>query len=265
RPDVDLNLQFDSEWLQFRSPRPMTTRVWVNVELPGDEVDEASRSSDGSRLEAVLTLLDEDGENLVTVPAEFDLDPAGSAGPGAVLGVRIPAEVPPGRYETLFQLRFPPADDGPARGNYVSDSLVVRDFGGALPLLSDIAVAPDSGGAWQPRSGLAIRPSPSHRSGPDGIAWIYLEAYNLTPGGQYGARVRLLDGSGGEGGPPAFEQEYSGVASAGARILTPIVLRLELNEVPPGNYELKVRLTDLATGVRTLDSSTTIIISGRDP
>ncbi|MEJ2546630.1 MAG: hypothetical protein P8125_02315 [Gemmatimonadota bacterium] len=261
RPDVDLDLPFDSEWLQFRSPRPMTTRVWVNVELPGDDVAEAIRAADGSRLEAVLTLLDENEEILVTVPAEFDLDPDGAAGPDAVLGLRIPVEVPPGRYATLFQLRLPGAEGGRARGNYASDSLVVRDFGGALPLLSDIAVAPDSGGAWQPSPGLAIRPSPSHRSGPGGIVWIYLEAYNLTPGGQYSARVRLQDESGAGAKQPAFEQEYSGMAASGARILTPIVLRLELNEVPSGAYELKVSLTDRATGVRTLDSSATLVVA----
>ncbi len=261
RPNVDLSLNFDSEWLQFRSPRPMTTRVWVNVELPGSELDGAIRSGNGSRLEAVLTLLDEDEEVLVTVPAEFDLEAAGVSGPDAVLGLRIPAEVPPGRYTTLFQVRFPPSEDGRARGNYVSDSLVVRDFGGALPLLSDIAVAPDSGGAWRPRPGLAMRPSPSHRTGTDGVAWIYLEAYNLTPGGAYTARVRLQDAAAEGDEPPAFEQEYSGTAASGARILTPVVLRLELNEVPPGDYELKVRLTDSATGVRTLDSKTTLVVA----
>jgi hypothetical protein len=208
----------------------------------------------------VLTLLDEDEEVLVTVPAEFDLDPAEASDPNAVLGLRIPAEVPPGRYATLFQVRFPASEDGRARGNFVADSLVVRDFGGALPLLSDIAVAPDSGGAWRPRPGLAMRPSPSHRTGADGVAWIYLEAYNMTPGGAYTARVRLQEAEAVGTDPPAFEQEYSGTAASGARILSPVILRLELNEVPAGDYELNVRLTDSATGVRTLDSRTRLVI-----
>ncbi|MCL7926241.1 MAG: hypothetical protein M8860_04790 [marine benthic group bacterium] len=260
RPDVDLALNFDREWLQFRSPRPMQTRVWVNVELPGSEVEAVIRSGISPRLEAVLTLLDEDEEVLVTVPAEFDLDPAEASDPNAVLGLRIPAEVPPGRYATLFQVRFPASEDGRARGNFVADSLVVRDFGGALPLLSDIAVAPDSGGAWRPRPGLAMRPSPSHRTGADGVAWIYLEAYNMTPGGAYTARVRLQEAEAVGTDPPAFEQEYSGTAASGARILSPVILRLELNEVPAGDYELNVRLTDSATGVRTLDSRTRLVI-----
>jgi hypothetical protein len=261
RPDVDLDLQFDSEWLQFRSPRPGRTRIWVNVEVPGDQVREAAERGDTRRLEAVLVLLGEEEQDLVIVPAEFDLRLAAEPVPGEVLSVRVPAELPPGNYRTLFRLSIPGGRGGPPTGNFHGDSLIVRDFGGTLPLLSDVAVAPDSGGAWQPRSGLSIRPSPSHRNGPDGVAWIYLEAYNLTPGGAFTARVRLR--SDGEA-VPAFEQQYSGTAVSGARIVTPIVLRLELLDTPPGDYALEVGVTDVATGVQALDSRTTLEVSGLD-
>lgn len=261
RPDVDLDLQFDSEWLQFRSPRPGKTRVWVNVELPADEVRDALERADTHRLEAVLALLSEEEEDLLIFPAEFDLGLDEGAASGEVLGLRVPAELPPGNYRTLFRLSIASGLSGPATGNYVADSLIVRDFAGTLPLLSDVAVAPDSGGAWQPRPGLSMRPSPSHRSGPDGIAWIYLEAYNLTPGGAFVARVRLR---GDEEAAPAFEQEYSGTAVSGARIVTPIVLRLDLVDTPPGDYALEVGLTDVATGVQALDSKTTLAVSRFD-
>ena len=260
RPDVDLDLQFDSEWLQFRSPRPGKTRVWVNVEVPAADVHGALGHGDTRRLEAVLALLSEDEEDLLILPAEFELDAAGAAA-GGVLGLRMPAELPPGSYRTLFRLSIPGDSGGPPPGNYVADSLVVRDFAGTLPLLSGVAVAPDSGGAWQPRPGLSIRPSPSHRSGPDGIAWIYLEAYNLTPGAEFNARVRLRAQ---RESASAFEQEYSGTAVPGARIVTPIVLRLDLVDTPPGDYVLEVGVTDLATGVQTLDSKTTLTVSRID-
>jgi GWxTD domain-containing protein len=257
RPNVDTGVQFDREWIQFRSPRPGTTRVWINVEASGDDLREALERSGTRRVEAVLTLLDETEDRLVAVPAAFDLDlpPRGSR--DEVMGLRVPAEVPPGDYSVLFQLKVPGESSGRAAGNYVRDTLIVRDFGGTLPLLSDVAVAPDSGGAWQPHPGLAIRPSPSHRSGPDGIAWIYLEAYNLTPGGNFAARVRLREQADADRAP-AFEQEYAGTAVTGARIVTPIILRLELDDVPAGTYALSVGLTDLATGTRTLDSKTTV-------
>ena len=260
RPEVDLDLQFDSEWLQFRSPRPGKTRVWVNVEVPASDLRGVLEQGGARRLEAVLALLSEDEEDLLILPAEFDFDEADAAA-GGVLGLRVPAELPPGTYRTLFRLRILSAAGRPPPGNYVADSLVVRDFAGTLPLLSDVAVAPDSGGAWQPRPGLSMRPSPSHRSGPEGIAWIYLEAYNLTPGGEFMARVRLRA----RGEPaPTFEQEYSGTAVPGARIVTPIVLRLDLADTPPGDYALEVGVTDLATGVQTLDSKTTLTVSRLD-
>ena len=256
RPDLDLRLRFDREWIQFRSPRPGTTRVWVNIEVPGEEVREAVESGVEPRVEAVLSLLHEDGDSLVSIAAGFDLDLAPDARPGEVLGLRIPAEVPPGKYATLFRLSIPAESGTRARGNYLLDSLTVLDFGGTLPLLSDIAVAPDSGGAWQPQPGLAMSPSPSHRNGPGGVAWIYMEAYNLTPGGEYVARVRLESDGKAANDTPIFEQEYSGSAVRGARIVTPMVLRLELGETAPGEYTLKVRLTDVATGAQTLDSTT---------
>jgi hypothetical protein len=145
----------------------------------------------------------------------------------------------------------------------VRDSLVVRDFGGTIPLLSDVAVSPDSGGAWQPRPGLNLRPSPAHRSGPDGLAWIYLEAYNLTPGGDFTAHVRLDRDDAGGGDPSVFQQEYGGTASRGARIVTPIVLQLDLGDTEPGSYALRVSVTDVATGSRTLDSPATLEVSRR--
>jgi hypothetical protein len=258
RPDLDLEFHFDREWIQFRSPRPGMTRVWANVEVSGEELWEAVADGGGKRLEAVLSLLDETEERLVTVPVEFEFELPSGPEPAELLGLRVLAEVPPGNYATLFRLSVPGRSEGRPAGNYTRDSLIVRDFGGVLPLLSDVAVAPDSGGAWQPRPGLAMRPSPSHQSGPGGIAWIYLEAYNLTPGGEYIARVRLRDRGGDNGGAPAFEQEYAGTITRSARIVTPVVLRLELGATPPGEYALEVGLTDVATGVRTLDSKTTL-------
>ena len=181
-----------------------------------------------------------------------------------MLGVRVPVEVSPGRYETLVVIRVPDGDsERRPHGNLARDSLIVRDFGGTIPLLSDVAVSADSGGAWQPRPGLSLRPSPAHRSGPDGLAWIYLEAYNLTPSGRFIARVRLDRGGGGTGDSPAFQQEYTGTAASGARIVTPMILRLDLGDTEPGTYALRVSVTDTATGSRTLDSSASLEVPGR--
>jgi len=264
RPYLDFDLQFDREWIQFRSPRPSTTRVWANAELRGEDVQRVADERRSATVEMVVSLLDESGRRLESVPASFDLEIPRDGSPQTVLGIRVPLEVSPGRYETLVQIRIPgDEDDLRQHGNFVRDSLIVRDFGGTIPLLSDVAVSADSGGAWQPRAGLNLRPSPAHRSGADGLAWIYLEAYNLTPGGDFTAQVRLDrdDSAGGE--TPAFQQEYGGTASGGARIVTPIVLRLDLGDTEPGSYALRVSVTDIATGSRTLDSPASLEVSRR--
>jgi len=264
RPDLDFELQFDREWIQFRSPRPATTRIWANVELPSEALRKAAADRESTTLDVVVSLLDESGRHLRSTPATFELRVPPDGSPQRVLGVRVPVEVSPGRYETLVLVRMSGEDDDRRpHGNFARDSLVVRDFGGTIPLLSDVAVSADSGGAWQPRPGISLRPSPAHSSGPDGLAWIYLEAYNLTPGGEFIARVRLDRGAVGGGESPAFQQEYRGTAARGARIVTPMILRLDLGETEPGAYALRVTVTDAATGARTLDAPTNIEVPGR--
>jgi hypothetical protein len=264
RPDLNFDLQFDREWIQFRSPRPALTRVWANVEIPSEALRTAGVDRETTTIELVVSLLDESGRRLETTPALFEVETPSDDSPRRVLGVRVPVEVTPGRYETLVVVRIPGGrSDRRPHGNFTRDSLVVRDFGGTVPLLSDVAVSADSGGAWQPRPGLSLRPSPAHRSGPDGLAWIYLEAYNLTPGGRFIARVRLdRDGAGG-GDSPAFQQEYNGTAAGGARIVTPMILRLDLGDTEPGLYALRVSVTDAATGSRTLDSPASLEVAER--
>ena len=264
RPDLDFDLQFDREWIQFRSPRPAQTRVWANLEIPSDALRTAGVDRETTIVEVVVSLLDESGRDLETTPALFEVEIPPDDSPRSVLGVRVPVEVSPGRYETLVVIRVPDGDsERRPHGNLARDSLIVRDFGGTIPLLSDVAVSADSGGAWQPRPGLSLRPSPAHRSGPDGLAWIYLEAYNLTPSGRFIARVRLDRGGGGTGDSPAFQQEYTGTAASGARIVTPMILRLDLGDTEPGTYALRVSVTDTATGSRTLDSSASLEVPGR--
>jgi len=75
--------------------------------------------------------------------------------------------------------------------------------------------------------------------------------------------VRLDRDDAGAGETSAFQQEYGGTAARGARIVTPIVLRLDLGDTEPGSYSLRVRVTDIATGARTLDSHAALEVSRR--
>ncbi|MFO7587640.1 MAG: hypothetical protein R6X22_06160 [Gemmatimonadota bacterium] len=259
RPAVDLELGMRSEWLQFRSPRPGETEVWVNAEVPVSDL----RDPGASRLEVDLVLLDESGERLTAVSGPLVVIPDTSVGSPAAVAIRLPAGLAPGSYRTTLVVREAGGDARP-RGTWERDSLVVRDFGGTLPQLSDVAVSPDSGGAWEPRPDTRLRPSPTHRTGPGPAAWIYVEAYNLTPGGAFEA-LAVLEAE--QGGPArdapssAFRQTWTGTAARGGRVVTPILLRLELGATPPGRYRLSVTVTDAATGVRTLAARTPLEVA----
>ncbi len=254
RPAVDLALGLRHEWLQFRSPRPGETEVWLNAEVPAADL----RVPGAPRLAADLALLDESGERLVLVSGPATVAPEG-AGDGGAIALRAPAALGPGTWRATLVVRELDGGD-PPRGTWVGDSVVVRDLGGTLPQLSDVAVAPDSGGAWEPRPGVRLRPSPSHRSGP-GRAWIYLEAYNLTPGGAF-ETLATLEAEEVADGRAAFRQTWTGTASRGGRVVTPLLLRLDLGATAPGRYRLSVTVTDLATGVRTLAARTALEVGG---
>ena len=250
RPAVDLALGLRHEWLQFRSPRPGESEVWINAEVRIADL----RVPEAPRLAADLVLLDATGERLVVVSGPAAVTP-GAGGDGQAVALRAPATLGPGTWRATLVVREAGGGSNP-RGTWVRDSVVVRDLGGTLPQLSDIAVAPDSGGAWEPRPGVRLRPSPSHRSGP-GWAWIYLEAYNLTPGGGFEAAARMEPEDVSGGGAP-FRQTWTGTASRGGRVVTPLLLRLDLGATPPGRYRLSVTVDDLASGVRTLAARTSI-------
>lgn len=254
RPAADRALGLRHEWLQFRSPRPGETEVWINAEVRVADL----RAPETPRLEAELVLLDASGEKLVVVSGPAAVVASRDRGSRAI-ALRAPAALEPGTWQATVVVREA-GGGSPPRGTWLRDSIVVRDLGGTLPQLSDVAVAPDSGGAWEPRPGVRLRPSPSHRSGP-GRAWIYLEAYNLTPDGAFEVLARVEPEEAPEGSG-AFRQTWTGTASRGGRVVTPLLLRLDLGTTAPGRYRLSVTVTDLATGVRTLSARTSLEVAG---
>lgn len=260
RPSVDLEMGIRSEWLQFRSPRPGETEVWANAEVPLEDL----RNPGQPRLAADLVLLDASGRSLTATSGPVAVSPAADGRRTGAVAIRVPVALAPGAWRATLVVWEADGGRRPRRGTWVRDSLVVRDLGGTLPQLSDVAVAPDSGGTWEPRPGVRLRPSPAHRTGPGPAAWVYLEAYNLTPGGAFETLALVEaaeDGAAAESARPAFRQTWRGTASRGGRIVTPILLRLDLAATAPGRYRLAVTVTDVATDERTLAARTEIEVA----
>ena len=262
RPAIEPDSRLMVETLQFRSSRPQTNRVWISALLEGNRL--TPKPDDGHLLyqvDARLALMGEDGEYRhfdgsfsATTPRRLRRDQS--------LPVRVPVDLPAGEYRYTLVVRDALAAPGSDRsGNYRRGSLLVRDLGGRLPVLSDVAVAADSSGSWAPLApsgpDLGLTPSPAHVTGPDGVAFVYFEAYNLTPGGRYLTRVTFEPE--GQGGRP-FDLEFPGeVPSEGAR--TRRMLRLDLTDAELGGYEMSVVVTDEESGHTTLPHQTSIVVT----
>jgi len=247
RPAVDMDLQFLFETLQFRSPR--RNRIWLNAVVQAanlwpSPLDDGRRAF---RVNVVFVALDKN-EILHRVARTVDVVPDRRPREDEAIPVRIPVELPAGTYDVTLVVEDAHTGGG---GNFVRESLTVRDLGSTLPLLSDIVIAADSGGAWTPGGDVYLRAHPMHETGPDGIAFAYYEAYNLTSAGQYETRVRMepIDADG-----PEFELSYPGEVATGASITTRGVLRLDFSDTEPGEYRMSVTVLDLTSGRATLPS-----------
>ena len=262
RPPVDLSVSFALEWLQFRAPRPGLTRTWLNGLVEASALRRVERDGqDVYRVDAVWTLLDEEGLSYRYIPSSFDLPVTGELDDEAGLSLRKSADLPPGTYRWMLAVSDANSsveEDGEkVRGGYASGEVVVRNLGADLPVLSDVAISHDSVGAWSPAAGITLNPNPAHTTGGDGIAFIYYEAYNLTPGGQYVTRVVLQP----EAGGPSFDLSYPGTVQRGASIVTRGHLRIDLSASAPGRYAMSVTVRDLTSGHSTLPVRTEIFVN----
>lgn len=258
RPDVKMDLAMVSEWVAFRLPVADETRMWLLLLVDGDDLaDVEAPPEDG--YEVIVTALDDDGR------LERRSGRLAPPAPGLDALVRIPFDLAPGAWDTRVLVRAgPPRSPGdedrpPASGGFTEGSVPVPSFQAALPRLSGIAVSPDSGGSWAQTREVSLSPSPVHVTNSDGRLWIYFEAYNLTPGGRYTANVHLERME----GEAVYDLEFTGVAPAEGRIVTPSGLRLDLAAARPGGYRLRLTVRDQATGRVTLPAETRIRVRER--
>ena len=248
------------EELQFRGTVPGATRVWLNGVV---EADNLTPTADGDvfryRVDVRWVILDERGEQR-QVGSSFEASTPRRLGEDESLPVRVAAELPPGRYRYTAAVSDAAPGEGASRraGNYRRSDLLVRDVDIGPPTLSDVAVAADSGGTWSPGGGVNLRASPAHLTGPDGVAFIYFEVYNLTRGSGYVTRVRLEPEADGDAFDLSFPGDVAGDASVTRRLL-----RLDLSDTEPGSYRMIVTVRDEASGTSTLPYRTGITVDRR--
>ena len=266
RPPVAADTRMLVEELQFRSPLDGANRVWINAVIEAERLT-PTETTDGQfqyRVDARWVLVDEMGESR-TYGSSFEATTPRMLGHDESLPVRLAADLPPGQYRYVLLVSDTqiPSGRDERSGNYHRAALTVRELSAGAPALSDVAVAADSGGVWSPGGGIRLRPSPTHLAGADGVAYVYFEVYNLTPGGDYTTHIRLEpeDGDAGE----AFELSFPGDGATDVSRMSRRLLRVDLRDSEPGQYLMRVTVTDGATGASTLAYYTPITVNRAIP
>lgn len=261
RPPVAADTRVLVEELQFRGPRPGVNRVWLNgvVEAEMLTPTEAPKGTFNYRVDARWILVDELGE-VQEFNSSFEAAAPQRLGRDQGLPVLMAADLPGGRYRYTLMVRDArqPAGKTLRSGNYRRADLTVRELSAGVPSLSDIVVAADSGGSWSPYAGLSLRPSPVHVTGADGVGFVYFEVYNLSPGGTYTTRVRLVPADGSE--DDAFELSFPSDGATDLTRMSRRLLRLDLSNTEPGRYDMEFTVTDETTGASTLPYHTSVLV-----
>ena len=104
---------------------------------------------------------------------------------------------------------------------------------------------------------MFIKPSPAHNTGPDRIAYVYYEAYGLTPRGEFVTSIHIDP----EGAGEDFTLEFRRVSGPNPAEPTRGYLQLDLTKTRPGRYKMDVVVTDAATGQSTLPIPLDIIVN----
>jgi len=144
----------------------------------------------------------------------------------------------------------------PRHGRLVGRELDVPDYAGHDLMLSDIVLAePDSGGSFR-RGDIALGLVPT-REFRGGAFRAYYEIYNLTPDASFTTTIEVENVRGGIsrlvhglfGGGPVARLRFDGIAPPTGTLSRQ--LRRVDTELEPGNYRLRVRVTDRNTGRST--------------
>lgn len=268
-----LGLSADSHRLRFDSSIPFRYALWqfrdttsagdlyAVVAVPAERLRWGTRDDRTIYpVELTVTLVDSAGR-YARGDSLFGFAASRPLGPEENVLAAMELRVPPGRYVARIVVRQPGLDAG---GTYTRE-VEFGDLSEPGIGLSDLALAPPVEGRTIVRWGETVRLSPRRIFDRRAPARLYFELYGARAGGSYhveiaarrvgkgggilGGVLRAIGGLFGGGGP-ALSLTYERSAEAVSGNTLPFVQDLDLSNLNPGAYRLRVSVEDPATGAK---------------
>lgn len=263
-PDFERDLPFVYDLFTFRGPAGRTDLV-AGVVLPAAAVPPVPAWQGHARdFDLSLIVVDTMFGRVARADTLLRLIQPDSVPSDSVVRFTLSLPVTPGEAQAQ---RLVVADGFDAlRGRLAGRGIDVPDYSGTRLMVSDIVLAePDSGGAFRRgETALALVPT---REFPGGAFRTYYEVYNLTPDSSYSTEIVVEKAGGGIGGfvrglfggGPEVRLRFDDTA-APVDGLSPQLRRVDTS-LGPGDYRIRVRVTDRATG-RTAEKERVFTVVG---
>jgi hypothetical protein len=246
---------FDYQFLAFRGPTDDSVSVWAATSVHAGRMRGVFEG--GWKYEISMKFEVFDGEEMVAVgTSRIEHTLSANIPEETSDGFPLQAEVwlAPGEYAyrvTVTDENWP--DDRSV--NVKKGELHVPSMRDTRPLVSSIAVAADSAGLWRPATRVALKLNAARIVSKTARPFVYYEVYGLTPGSDYRGEVRLQstwDSYGKDerftGSYQPFELQYRGTAPDDPTQPVRSMFRLDMKNTEPGPYDIRVKVTDMATG-----------------
>ena len=264
QPDFEVNVPFIHRVYTFRGAAN-DAELTAALLVPGDRITPA-RATGGQhiyRLGVTLILIDSAAERVTRMDTTMTFESGRVLAREDFLRLHVTLNAALGSAVTY---RVVLRDEGGVRrGGMAVGRVAAQQLASPNPELSDLVIAESDSGRWR-RGAVGLALLPPHEIDADRAFVLFYEIYNLPPGSAYAAEVSfepiksgVLSGLRGlfGGKPGRVRLRFDGTTSAAP--VSQVTHRIT-SELPPGEYRLRVSVSDLRNEQRTERETRLVIL-----
>jgi hypothetical protein len=263
RPRFAAELPFYYDLYTFRGEA--NTAVTAAVAVPGQAL--VPRTVAGSTVYSIalsLIVLDTATQRVSRTDTTVHLRAARELQQGEHVRIHLDLAAPPSTTAVHRMVLRDAAE--PSHGRLYAGSVTLPDYRGTALTLSDIVLAEPEGGTWR-RGDVQLGLVPPRQFAENSALTVFYEVYNLPENAPYRTEIELkpTDGSGLFGGirklfggKNGLTLRFEGVARPGANGVQEV--RRVTPSLPAGRYEIRVNVTNLATGATATRQTRFIVL-----